>query len=186
MVKRIIANQHAIGLTTRGAEFVLIHLLEQWALIPRGPLELLEGLGHVLLGYVEHTYFECLVGLRIINQVMKPAPSAFQFLEVFVVQNQVYLFGQLPVELGHDGLDGLQGIRRHQRRLVQRLLRERLDGGLHRILRPVGLWFEFLGQQGFKITHFHCLCAGLFFCYLLICHGLTLLRSRVFSRLRHR
>ena len=40
-----------------------------------------------------------LVGLGVVDEIVQPAPRAFELLEVLVVQDQVDLLGELLVEL---------------------------------------------------------------------------------------
>ena len=111
------------------------------------PLYCLSVLPRSVLGDVHDADLQHLVGLGVVDEIVQSAPRAFELLEVLVVQDQVDLLGELPVELGDDRLDRLDDVRADQLGLRQRLLGERAHGLLDRLLRLVGLGLELLLQQ---------------------------------------
>ncbi|MNY61776.1 hypothetical protein D3C86_1984970 [compost metagenome] len=70
---------------------LLVDLLEQRALIPRHALEALHGAAQFVLRDIHEADTELLVGLCVGDQVVQPAPRAFQLLEVLVMQDEVDL-----------------------------------------------------------------------------------------------
>ena len=88
--------------------FLLIDLLEQWALVPRDALVTSQRSGQVLLRHVKHPDFEPLVRFGVCNQVLQPAPRGLQRLKVRLMDDFVDLLGQLAVDLGNDRLDRAQ------------------------------------------------------------------------------
>src|SRR5437764_1248636 len=62
VIEVIVAHERAIGLTAQLTVFLLVHFLEERALVPGGALVFLERLAQVLLGNVEHTDLQHLVG----------------------------------------------------------------------------------------------------------------------------
>src|SRR5439155_13040844 len=153
-------------------------LLEEWALIPGGALELLEGLAQVLLGDVHDANLQRLVRLRVVHQIMEPAPGPFQRAEFFVVDDGVDLLRQLLVDLGDDRLDRLDRVVAHHRRRRQSLLRQRLHALLDGFGRAIGLGLEcprhqFIELGGLDLTSCS-LC-----CFCCFCHVTSSPRRRL-------
>ncbi len=152
------------------AVLLLVHFLEDRALVPGRALELFQVLAQLLFGEVHDADFEHLVGFRVIDEIMQAAPGSLQLLEVIVVDNLVDLFGQLFIDLGDDRLDGLDGVVGNQGGFRQRLLSQGFNRGLHQFPGAVGFGLEFFLQQRGKIAGFQgsrfrlrCLCVG--FCF---------------------
>jgi hypothetical protein len=84
--------------------FLLVDLLEDWALVPADAFVTTKIAVQLLLRYVHHPNLEHLVNLGIGDQVIEAAPGAFEFLELVMVQDLVDLLGELLVDLGDDRL----------------------------------------------------------------------------------
>ena len=150
MIKMVIAHQSAVGLAARGTEFILVKLSEKGTLVPSGSFKLFECFVEVFLGDVEHANLQHLVGLSVVDEVMEPAPGAFQRLEIFVVHDEIDLLGELLINLSDHGRYGLGDIGGDERRGAQGHFGQRSDGALNG-----GLLFdvaspEFLVQQRVK------------------------------------
>ena len=101
-----------------------------------------------------------------------------------MVQDQIDLLGQLLVELSDDRLDRLDDIAADQLRLRERLLGERPNGSLDRLLRLVGLRLEFFSQQRIEFRDFNG--SPMRLCVLLgLGSAMAVLRSAI-HRLRRR
>ena len=102
--------------------------------------------------------------------MMQTAPRCFQFLEIFVVQDPVDLFRQLAIELGNHRLDRLDDVGADERRLRQRLLRQRVNRPFDRLAGFIRLRLELPRKQRLEIGDFdgaggrgrvlQCLCLG--------------------------
>ena len=154
MVELVIADQAAVRLAAGRAEFLLVDLLEQRALIPRRPLEFLQRAAHLLLGDVHHPDLQLFIRLGIGDQMMQAAPGAFERFEVFVVNDQIHLLGELLVDLRNDRLDRRDRVLIDQGGAGQRLLRQGLDGVLHRGADLLRLRLELLVQETVKLRAF--------------------------------
>ena len=147
VIEEVVANEAAEGLAAELPVLGLVDLLEDRALVPGHALVALQRPPEVRLGDVEHPDLQHLVGLGTRHQVIEPTPGALDFLEGLVVHDQVDLLAELPIERRDHRLDRSDGVRRDQRGLRQRLLRERAHGRLHRFLRGVGSRLEFLVEK---------------------------------------
>ena len=78
VVEVVVADQAAEGLAAERAVFFFVQLLEDRALIPGRALVALEGLVQILLRDVHDPDLELLVGLGVVDQVVQPAPGAFE------------------------------------------------------------------------------------------------------------
>ena len=64
----------------------------------------------IVLRDVHEADLQHLVGFGVVDEVMQPAPRAFELLKIRVVQDQIDLLGQLAIDLGDDRLDRLDDI----------------------------------------------------------------------------
>ena len=177
----VVRHQGTERLAAGGTELVLVHLLEDGALVPSCSLELLEGLGELILADVHYADLEVAVRLCVAHQIIQPAPSTLQLLEVLVVQHEVHLLAELLVQLGNHGLHGGDDVIRDEVGLAEGLLGQGAHGLLYRRLGFLGLGAEFLVEQGVKVAQLDGLgrlggCGG-----LLLGHGLLLLLGLIGS-----
>ena len=110
VVEVVVSHEATVGFAADQSEFLFVELLEDRALIPGGTLEFLQGLAEILLGDVQDTDFEHLVGFGVVDQMMQTAPGAFELLEIFVVDDLVDLIAQFLVDFGDDPFDGFNRI----------------------------------------------------------------------------
>ena len=96
----VVADQGAVGLTSRRTEFRFVNLLEGLALIEFH--RLIEILEKLPLGKVEHPQFQLGTGLGVLHEIVQTTPRTFQLLKRLVVHDR----GQL---LRHDHVDGSDG-----------------------------------------------------------------------------
>ncbi len=127
MVEMIVADERAIGLAAELAEFLLVDRLEQRALVPvRARIEPQVAV-ELLLGDVHHLDLQRRVGLGVVDEVVQPAPGAFDLLERLVVQDLVDLRRQLLVQLGDHLVDRVEHVVLDQARVGEGLLNQRSD-----------------------------------------------------------
>ena len=119
LVEVVVADQAAERLAAELAVLRLVDLLEQRALIPGRALVAFQGLAEVGLADVHEADLQHLVGFGVVDEIVQPAPRAFELLEVLVVQDQVDLLGELLVELRDDRLDRLDDVGADQLRLAR-------------------------------------------------------------------
>ena len=105
VVEIIIADQHAERLAAELAVFLLIDAAEQRALVPGGATELAQAARQFALGDVEQLDLERRSGLRIADQEAQAAPRRLHLLELGMVQDDIELFAEQPVDLADHGLD---------------------------------------------------------------------------------
>jgi len=108
--RSVVADQAADRFTAKLSVLFFVNLLEQRTLIPSGALELLERLAEIHLGDVHEAYLQHLIGFSIVDQMLQSAPSAFQLLEILMMEYEIDLFGQLAVDLGDDRLNRLDDV----------------------------------------------------------------------------
>ena len=82
LVEVVVADQAAERLAAELAVFRFVDLLEQRALVPRRALVALQRLAEILLADVHEADLQHLVGLGVVDEVVQPAPGAFELLEV--------------------------------------------------------------------------------------------------------
>ena len=152
VVEVVVADQYAERLAAELAVFLLVHFLEDRALVPGSAAELLERAAQLLLGDVEDLDLQELVGFGVVDQVGQPAPRRLQLLEVLVVHDLVDLAGQLGVDRRDHRLDRTQRVVGDQAGAGERLARQRLDRLLHRFARPVAFGLELAIHEGRKIA----------------------------------
>ena len=135
----VIADQAAEGLAAELAEFLLVDLLEQRALVPARAGECLEIAIELALRDVHHLDLQLRIRLRVEDEVVETAPGAFDLLEFRCVKHLVHLLGQLGVEPRDHLLDRVDDVA-----LDQGLVRQRLiDQGRNRVLD--------LGRRAFRL-----------------------------------
>ncbi len=154
MIKSVVTNDAAEGLSAGHAELVLVEFLKQRALIPGRPFEFLDGFAEILFGDIENPKLQLFIRFSIVDQVVKTAPGALQRFEVLVVHDQVDLLGQLLVDFSNDRLDGFDRVVGDQSCGGQGLFGESFDRHLHGALRLGTLGLELLIEQRFEFGYF--------------------------------
>ena len=154
LVEVVVPDQTAERLAAELAVFRLIDALEDRTLVPRRPLVPLERLAKIQLRDVQDADLQHLVGLGVVDEVVQPAPCAFELLHVLVVQDLVDLLGQLLVELRDDRFNRLDDIRADQLGVGERLLGQRAHGPFDGFLRLVGLRLELFSQKRIELGDF--------------------------------
>ena len=127
VVEVIIADQRSIGLAAELAEFLLVKALEQRALVPARARIGTQLTVKLRLADVHHLDLQVGVGLRVEDQVMQPAPGAFELLEFRRMDDFVHLLRQLAVERGDHALDRFQHVALDDVLVGQSRLDERVD-----------------------------------------------------------
>ena len=147
MAEIVVADQAAERLAAQLAEFVLVDLLEQRALVPAGiriePQVAIE----LVLGDVHHPDLEIGVGLGIEDEIVQAAPGAFDLLEFRRVKDFIHLRGQLLVEPRDHLLDGVEDVGLDDGRIFQRLADQRGNRVLDLGRRAFGSRLETLLEQ---------------------------------------
>jgi len=151
VVEVIVADECAERLAAELAVLGFIELLEDRALVPGHALVALQRATEIGLRDVHHADLQHLVGLGIGDEIVEPTPGALDFLERLVVHDEVHLLAELPVERGDHRLDRADRVRRDQRGLAERLLREGAHGRLHRFLGGVRPRLELLVEEPLEI-----------------------------------
>ena len=106
----IVADQAAIGLAAELAEFVLVDLLEQRALVPLGVGIEPQIAVQLVLGDVHDADLELRVGLRVEDEIVQAAPGALDLLEFRRVDDLVHLRGELLVDARDHLLDRVEDV----------------------------------------------------------------------------
>jgi len=121
----VIADDRAIRLATRRAEFGLVDLLERLALVELD--RLVEILEELTLADVEHPQLELGARLGVHHQMVQTPPRSLQLLEVGVVHDRGQLLRQRLVDRGDRPRDRLRDVLVEMDRAPERLLDERAD-----------------------------------------------------------
>ena len=161
----VVADQRAVRLAARGAEFIFVDFLEQLALVEFYCLGQIAG--QFPLADVEHAQLQAGSGLAVHDQVVEPAPGTFQLGELRRVHDRVQLLGQLAVDLGDCPVEGAGQVAVEGDGARQCFLDQRL----HQILRAIALGLlggtknlleqvDALGSCRFRGSRGRCLCAG--------------------------
>ena len=95
-VDLVVADQHAERHSTRRVEFLAVDFAEQLALVEFGGA--LHVARELFPGEVEHADLEVLDVVRLVDQVVQPAPGGFELLESLVVEDRVDLVRDQRVE----------------------------------------------------------------------------------------
>jgi hypothetical protein len=109
-------DQRAIGLAPEHRVFLGVELLEHRGLVPHLPFEVLQLVGQLVLGDVQHADLQLGIGLGVVDQIVQPAPGALHMPHFGGVQDLVHLLGQHLVDAGDQRLDRLDRIARDRRR----------------------------------------------------------------------
>jgi hypothetical protein len=95
-VEVVVPHQHAEGVAAERAVLLLVDLLEGLGHVELdGPLEVV---AQLVLRDVQDADLEALAGLGLADEVVQPAPGAFELLQRGIVQDLVHLGGQLLVD----------------------------------------------------------------------------------------
>src|ERR1700676_137760 len=100
MAEVVVPNEATVRLATQLTELLLIHHLEQRALIPARSRKQPQIAIKLALCDVHNPDLECRISLRVEHQIVEPAPSALDPLEFRCVDDRVDLFGELGIEPG--------------------------------------------------------------------------------------
>ena len=147
VVEIVVADQAAEGLAAEHRVLFGVDLLEERALVPGRPLELLQGPPQLLLRDGQEADLQELVDFGVVDQVVQAAPRALDLLVIRMVQDQVDLGRQLAVDGGDHRLDGPDRIARDQPRVAEGLVDEHVDRATYLLLllavaRPEGAVHE--------------------------------------------
>ena len=99
MVEIIVTNQATIGIAAQLAVFSFVKLLEDWALIPARAGIDFEIAVKLIFADIHNPNFECGISLRIEDQIIQPAPSAFKLLKLIRMDHFIELHGKLLIKL---------------------------------------------------------------------------------------
>ncbi|KAG0943082.1 hypothetical protein G6F31_014776 [Rhizopus arrhizus] len=135
--QEVVTDQRAERCTAERAEFLLVDLLEQRALVEvDGRLEVLD---QVLLRRIEDLDLHVRASGGLLAQVMQAPPAAFQLLEGLGVHDRAELLGNDPVDLGDACVKGQVEVVGDHHGTVEDFLRQGGDDVLGAIMLGLGL-----------------------------------------------
>ena len=147
VVEFVITDDATEGLAAELAEFLLVDLLEDRALVPGAALVVTQGATQFLLADVHHPDAQVGADLGIRDQIMQAAPGAFHFLHFGVMQDLGQLLGNLGVNLGDQFIDRFQHVLVDHDLVATDELQQGVDRRLHRFGGLVGAGTEGFLQQ---------------------------------------
>lgn len=152
----VITDQATKRLASELAEFVFVDLLEQRALVPAGVRVETKVAIDLLLGEIHDPDLEIGVGLRIHDEVVQPAPGAFDFLKLLGMKDRIHLRRQFLIDPGDHFLDGIENVRLDDGPVLEGFSHQGRYGVIDFGCRALGSRLETLLQQVRKLIGFDC------------------------------
>ncbi len=138
VVELVIADQATERLTAELTELLLIHLLEDRALVPGTALVMTEGTSQFLLADVHHPDAQVGADFGIGDQIVQATPRTFELLHVGVMKDLGQLLGNLGVNFCNKLVYRFQNVLVDNNLVTTNELEECTDGRLDCIGSLIG------------------------------------------------